>query len=535
MVKKYLLKELSRYHVGTYADILYRNALLYPGDLAFRSGSRSLTFAEFNTRVNRLIHGLDALGVRKGEVLGCLSWNCMEYVEFYGAAMKGGFIASPYNARLQSEELDYIINYSEAAVLFVGPSFVETVRALRPRLPKVRHLVAFGGDSEEMLRYEDWLAGQDPEEPDFQVEEDDPVFIFYTSGTTGIPRGALYTQRRSMDDTRRFAAALGLEQGDKQIQIMPLFHVGGTKNLWGYFFAGASNVIVPQISFDPAATLRVIQEERATDIHIVPTHLAAFLNLPDVDAYDLSSLKRMFYAASPMPVELLRKGMDRWGCIFLQFYGATEDGPNVTMLSRKQHDVLERSSEEQRVLSSAGFPHIGVQVRIVDDEDRDVAPGAVGEIIVRSKATMQEWWRKPEETLETVVDGWVHTGDMGRYDEQGYIYIVDRKKDMIVSGGENVFPREVEEILYQHPGVLEAAVFGIPDPYWVEKVHAVVVLKEGARVGEQEIIDFCKGRLARFKAPKSVEFAASIPKNPAGKILKRQIREKYWAGMERKI
>ena len=186
-------------------------------------------------------------------------------------------------------------------------------------------------------------------------------------------------------------------------------------------------------------------------------------------------------------------------------------------------------------LSSAGFPHIGVHVRIVDKNDEDVEPGHVGELIVRSKGVMQEWWRRPEETLETIVDGWVHTGDLGRYDEKGYIYIVDRKKDMIVSGGENIFPREIEEVLYRHPSVQEAAVFGIPDPYWVEKVHAVVVLKKGATLTEQELIDFCKETLARFKAPKSVEFADALPKSPAGKILKREMREKYWSGAGRRV
>ena len=535
MTKKFMLKELARYSVGTYADIVYRNALLYPEDPAFKCGSQSVTFSQFNARVNSLIHALQSLGVEKGEVIGVLSWNCQEYTDVYGAAMKGGFIASPFNARLQSEEIHYIMNYSEASTVFVGPELAQTLSDLRSRLPKVKNVISFKKPFPDMIFYDDLLADQSEAEPDVFVKEEDPVFLFYTSGTTGIPRGALYTHGRGMDDTRRFAIALNLEQGDLQIQIMPLFHVGGTKNLWGYFFVGATNVIMPQISFDPQATLKAIQDERATDIHIVPTHLAAFLSLADIDRYDLSSLKRMFYAASPMPVELLRRGMEKWGSIFIQFYGATEDGPNVTMLSKRQHDVLDRPPEEQKALGSAGFPHIGVQVRIVDQNDEDVEPGHVGELIVRSKGVMQEWWRRPEETRETIVDGWVHTGDLGRYDEKGYIYIVDRKKDMIVSGGENVFPREIEEVLYRHPSVQEAAVFGIPDPYWVEKVHAVVVLKKGATLTEQELIDFCKETLARFKAPKSVEFADALPKSPAGKILKREMREKYWSGTGRRV
>ncbi|MFH1488891.1 MAG: AMP-binding protein, partial [Pseudomonadota bacterium] len=317
--------------------------------------------------------------------------------------------------------------------------------------------------------------------------------------------------------------------GEEPSDFAPFSCGGGTKPFWAYFFVGSTNIIMPQISFDPAATLRALEEERATDIHIVPTHLAAFLALPDVDRYNLSRMKRMFYAASPMPLDLLRKGMERWGPIFAQGYGSSETGPYAVVMSKDQHNVLDRSPEEQKVLSSAGFPHIGVHVRIVDEKGIDLAPGEVGEIIVKSKSTMQEWWRRPEDTQETVKDGWVHTGDMGRYDEQGYIYVVDRKKDMIISGGENVFPREIEEVLYRHPAVLEAAVIGLPDPYWVEKVHAVIVLKAGQQATAEAIIAYCKERLAGFKAPKSVEFVEALPKNPAGKILKRELRDMFKA------
>lgn len=533
--KKLILKEISRYNLDTYADIIYRNALLYPDDWAFKYNARRVTFAAFNSRVNRLIHALNSIDLKKGDVLGILSWNCLEYVEIYGAAMKAGFIISPFNPRLKPDELEYIINYSEAGVLFVGPELVDAADSLRPRLPEVKHYISLEISAPGLTVYSDLSASYAEEEPDVSVEADDPLFIFYTSGTTGIPRGALYTHGRAIDDTRRLALALGLGHGDRQIQIMPLFHVGGAKTFWGYFFVGATNVIMPQRSFDPSATLQAIEEEQATDIHIVPTHLASFFALPDLDKYNLMSLKRMFYAASPMPRELLKKGLQKWGPIFVQCYGATEDGPNVMVLSKQQHMVLDRPVEEQKVLQSAGFPHIGVHVRIVDDAEKDVAPGEVGEIIVRSKAVMKEWWHRPEDTCETIVNGWVHTGDMGRYDERGHIYVVDRKKDMIISGGENVFPREVEEILYQHPAVQEAAVIGIPDPYWVERVHAVVTLKEDARATPSEVIDFCKERIAGYKAPKSLELVRSLPKNPAGKILKRRLREGYWEDQERRV
>jgi acyl-CoA synthetase (AMP-forming)/AMP-acid ligase II len=280
--------------------------------------------------------------------------------------------------------------------------------------------------------------------------------------------------------------------------------------------------------FDPAGTLQIIQDERATHMDIVPTHLAAMLNLPDLNKYDISSLKFLWYGASPMPLEVLKKGMKVFGPIFAQGYGQSETGPAISHLSKEDHNVLDRPEKEQRKLTSAGRPDIGVQVRIVDNKGNDVEPGEVGEIIVRSKHIMVGYWHKPEETKEALINGWVHTGDMGYYDDEGYIYIADRKKDMIISGGENVYPREVEEILYRHPAVLEAAVIGVPDPYWVEKVHAVVVTRKGVSTADEELIAFCKKHIAGYKVPKTVEFVASLPKNPAGKILKKELREKYW-------
>jgi len=384
-----------------------------------------------------------------------------------------------------------------------------------------------------MICHRDLLVTYLREEPDVQVNEDDPVIIFYTSGTTGVPRGALYTHHRVVDDIKTLVISMGLQPQDKHLIIMPLFHAGGCAQFRAFLYVGASNVILK--SFDPAATLQTIQDERVTDVDIVPTHLIAMLALPDYGKYDLSSLKRVWYAASPMPVEVLKKGIKTWGHIFCQGYGLSESGPFVASLEREAHKVLDRPREEQKILASAGHPAIGVHVRIVNNKGNDVEPGEIGEIIVQSNHNMAEYWHKPDDTHDTIINGWLHTGDMGRYDERGYIYIVDRKKDMIISGGENIYPREVEEVLYQHSAVLEAAVIGIPDPYWVERVHAVVALKERASVTADELISFCKEKLARYKAPKSVEFADSLPKNPAGKILKKELRKKYWAGLERRV
>jgi len=525
MTSKLLLRELSRYKVGTYADIIYRNALLHPDREALIAGAERVTFAEFNARVNSLIHALQSMGVNKGDILGVLSWNCLDYIYVFGAAMKGGFIISPFNCRLQADELDYLINYSEANTLFVGPEFVEMADRLRPRIPRVKNFISFEVSAPNMVCQRDLLVNFTQEEPEVQVEEDDPLYIFYTSGTTGVPKGALYTHRCAIDDARTRALEMSLRAGDKNVMMMPLFHVGGADSTRVLFYMGGTSIIIKD--FDPLTVLKTIQDEKATDIQIVPTHLAAFLALPDVKKYDVSSLKRIYYTASPMPVELLKRGIEMWGFIFCQGYGLTETGPNVSMLHEEEHRVLYGSAQEQGILASAGQPNVGVQVRVVDQDDNDVEVGEVGEIVVKSKQIMVEWWHKPEETRSTVVDGWLHTGDIGRFDQNGYIYIVDRKKDMICSGGENIYPREVEEILYQHPAVLEAAVIGIPDPYWVEKVHAVISLKKGASLTAEEVINFCKGKIARYKAPKSVEFVVSLPKNPSGKILKRELREKY--------
>lgn len=529
MSDKRILKELCRYNRGTFADIVYRNALLNAHEEAFVYGPQRVTFAQFNERVNRLIHALGSLGVQKGDVMGILAWNCLEYMDVCGAAMKGGVISSPFNPRLHGEELEYLINYSEANTLFVGPELVPTVISLRSRLPKVRHYVCFGDPAPEMLSHDNLLATHPSNEPATTVGRDDPFLIFYTSGTTGVPRGALYTHFRKLDNIRIKALEMGVKPGDKNLLVLPLFHIGGENHVWPFFIVGGCNVIMPQKSFDPVAVLQAIQDEKITDIQIVPTQLNALISRQDLKDYDLTSLKRIYYAASPMPVELLRKGLKIFGPIFSQGYGQTESGPQVCSLPRKAHQVLDRPLAEQKVLSSCGQPSLGVHVRVVDEKNDDVEPGVVGEIIAQSDSIMVEYWRRPEETREALMNGWLHTGDLGYYDEKGFIYLVDRKKDMIVTGGENVYSREVEDVLYKHPAIAEVAVIGVPDLVWVERVHAVVALRPDAMATENDIIAFCKEHLASYKAPKSVDFLESLPKNPQGKILKKEIRARYRA------
>ena len=520
-------KELHRYGIGTYADIIYRNALLRADREAFIFGDKRITFSQFNRRVNSLVHALQAMGLKKGDGIGILSWNCLECVDIVGAAMKGGFIVSPFSPRLGTEEIRYIVNYSEVKALFVGKELTTTIDQLRAKLPDVKHYISLEGQVPDMSDHNELLQTSSQEEPGVYVKDEDPFIIFYTSGTTGVPRGAIYTHYGKVEDTRTKALLLGLQPDDKHVMIMPLFHIGGWSYFWTFFYVGGSNVIMAQRSYDPAATLRTLQDEKATDIHIVPTHLVGMLGLADIATYDLSSVKRIYYAASPMPLELLRKGIGRFGPIFAQGYGQTETGPDVTILPKEFHRLSDRSAEEQKVLASCGQPCPGIHVKIVDENLDEIPPHTVGDIAVKSKSLMEGYWRLPEETARTVIDGWLYTGDLGYYDEKGFIYIVDRKKDMIITGGENVYPREVEETLYRHPAVMECAVIGVPDDKWVERVHAVIVLKEGQQSTASEIVAFCKQYLAGYKTPRSVEFVDALPKNPQGKILKRELRDGY--------
>ncbi|MCF8094103.1 MAG: long-chain-fatty-acid--CoA ligase [Desulfobacteraceae bacterium] len=521
MAEKFILSELCRYPLGTFAEIIYRNALFQPDDEAFVIGSRRETFSSFNARVNRLIHGLNDSGCVKGDVLGILSWNCLEYMEVWGAAMKGGFVLAHLSPRLSENEIFELIAHTGARVLFCGPEFAKYADRFKQSIQGLDHCFVFKGDSDSS--YQKLLEGQSAGETDIDLTPEDPVTIFFTSGTTGTPKGAVYSHRKKIDNSIGKALDIGVHNGDRNFIVLPMFHVGGDSHIWPFFIRGCCNVIMEKTSFDPASMLKTIQDEKITDVQIVPTQLVALLNHPRIDQYDLSSLKRIWYAASPMPTEVLKRGINMFGPIFMQGYGLSESGPHTTWLPKEAH--LEKG---EKVLASCGRPCSGVHMKVVDVNDHDVPPGEMGEIIVNSSRVMSGYWgQSDEDSGKGLKNGWLYTGDVGYYDEHGYIYIADRKNDMIVTGGENVYPKEVEEILYQHPSIYEAAVIGAPDSYWVERVHAMVVLREGKQATEADIISFCKERIARFKTPKSVEFIEELPKSPQGKVLKRELRKQY--------
>jgi long-chain acyl-CoA synthetase len=313
---------------------------------------------------------------------------------------------------------------------------------------------------------------------------------------------------------------------------MPLFHIGPRSFLFPTFHRGCTNYLVER--FDARNFMEIIERERITTTELVPTQIGMILDLPDHEKYDTSSLHTIFYAGMPMPVAVLKRGIERFGRIFVQGFGQTETGPLITCFCREYHNPYGDEKDVRR-LGSCGQPAIDVDVKIIDDEGAELGRNEVGEILAKHLWTMKGYWNKPELTARTMKNGWVHTGDMGYMDEDGFLYIVDRKKDMIISGGENIYPREIEEVLYSHPAVREAAVIGVPSEKWGEDVKAVVALKVGLMITEQEIIDFCKNRVAAYKKPKSVDFMDELPKTGSGKIFKRLLKEKYWGGSARKV
>jgi long-chain acyl-CoA synthetase len=513
----------------TLGDMIKDNAQRYADKTAFIFEGERYTFEQVNERINRLINALADLGVTKGDHVGILAYNCPQYFEVFGLA-KAGRVCVPLNYRSVGRELSYLINNSEINTLILGSAFTDVIGSISHELGGVRNLICLDAAVENMKSYEQLISSYPPDEPADDVELDDPCVLFYTSGTTGRPKGAVHTHRSMVAEAE--LPHRNLSASDVVLCVMPFFHVGGSAaHLIPAFAVGATVVI--HWRFDESLVLEAIEGEKVTYVFLVPTMIIRLLEHPNLSQYDLSSLHTLAYTGAPMPIGPLRRGTGLLGEVFFQELGQTET-LNMTVFKREEFR-LEGSPKELKRLESAGKPQREGELRIVDEQGHDVPIGEAGELIARSDRMMKEYWRSPEETAKTIKDGWLHTGDVGMMDEDGYVYLVDRKKDMIISGGENIYSREVEEVLYMHPAVLEAAVVGVPDEKWGESVKALVVLKDGTAASEEDIIDFCKEHLASYKKPRSVEFRGSLPKTGSGKIKKNEIREPYWEGYKRRI
>ena len=514
---------------------LTRSAQIFSDRPAIVYGKQVYTYMNFNHRANRLANALHRLGVAHGDHVAILMVNCPEMLEAMYACFKLGCAAVPINFRLHPKEFAFIIDHSEAKAVVVSAEFNEPLTEVRGLIKDARHLITLSGASGELLDYETLLAGESDKWNDVDVEPDDSAWIFYTSGTTGAPKGAMLTHRNLLAMIMGYYSDIcpGFTAQDVILHAAPLSHGSG---LWALpnIAKAAKNVIIPSKSFKADETLALIQEHRVTNMFSVPTMMKGMMENPLVNQCDHSSLKSVCYGGGPMMVADIVKAIETFGPVLVNLYGQGESPMTISSLPQWEH-VLDGSEEQMKRLASAGFPRTNVEVKIFDEEDREVPVGDVGEIVTRSDVVMKGYWRNPEATAKTLRNGWLHTGDVGRMDENGYVFLMDRSKDMIVSGGENIYPREVEEVLARHPAVREVVVIGVPDPQWGEAIKAVVSLREGTSVTADELIAFSKDNIASYKKPKSVDFVDELPKSNYGKLLKRELRAKYWQDTERKI
>ncbi|HME42886.1 MAG TPA: long-chain-fatty-acid--CoA ligase [Syntrophorhabdales bacterium] len=511
----------------TIGDLPARNARKFPDKLALVSEGLSLTFSELNRRVNRLANFLLDAGIEKGDRIGVLIHNCHQFIELYFAAAKIGAVFCPYNNHFKQEELGEVINYSLPRFLFVDQDFVDIVSTLKLALRSVERYVCLQQPTPVFMDDYEAIVGRGcSEEPDASVREDDVLSIIFTGGTTGKPKGAMRTHRHLMSNAVASVIELKVDYDDKILIAFPIYHVAGEDNIVRHTFMPNTIHTRREGRFKPEEVLEYISRERITRCQFVPTMIHSLLQVTDIGRYDLRSLRLILYTGSSMPVELLRNALAVFPCRFAGLYGLTEGGPVTTLLKPEDH-LLDGSEKSLARLASCGKAVINHEIKIVDENDREVSAGEVGEIACKSEAVMIGYWQMPEETARKLKNGWLHTGDLGKLDEDGYMYVVERKDDMIVSGGVNIYPREIEEILYRHPAVSEAAVVGLRDEHWGEGATAIIVLKEGASATEADIIEFCGKNLAGFKKPKAVYFWNELPKSPQGKILKKEIRKHY--------
>ncbi|WP_249593872.1 class I adenylate-forming enzyme family protein [Peribacillus frigoritolerans] len=499
---------------------LAKHARCTPGKIAIHFKDKSYTYDRFNREVNRLSHGLIAEGIKKGDKISLMMKNSDMYMIAFFAIMKAGGVAVPVNYRLTPREVAYILEDSDSKIVFFDDEYSEITHQAGQGNSKISTLVSVGNRTEPGQKRLEEIITNNESDPTVFIDESDDAEILYTSGTTGSPKGVLIDHHRLIHIAFASGNNLRLHSQDNLIHLAPLIHAAQLNAFMvpGTFY-GCTQVV--HESFEPVEVLKAIEQYKISLFFGVPTMYNFLLQVKDKEKYDLSSVSRCGYGASPMPVPLLEKAMKLFNTD--QFYnlcGLTEGGPGGISLTPEDHKTKMGASGRSRFLMEA---------RVVDKQGNDVAPGEVGELILRGETVMKEYYKKPEATAETLRNGWLYTGDLCTIDEDGFITLVDRRKDMIISGGVNVYSTEVEQVLYMHPDILEAAVIGMPDEVWGEKVTAVFVPKNGKKISEEEIIEFCRNELAGFKIPRMVIERNQLPRNASGKVMKYQLRDEIKA------
>jgi fatty-acyl-CoA synthase len=500
---------------------------------AIVKGERRITYRELREKANQLGNALLSMGLRKGDRVATLTPNCPESVILdYGLAKGGLAQVILHEGIVVPADNAYMANDSEASVLIYHAMYAPHVEEMRHQLSSVKHLLCISEGASIPSYSDDFyqsISSQPTTDPPVEVSEDDMLSIYYTGGTTGVPKGCVHASKNRVHTYLTELAELGLGTRHTFLHVAPMSHASNVF-MMPVCLRGGTQVILDR--FSPELFLETVEREKVTATFIVPTILYRILDFPQLTKYDFSSVNTVIYGASPIGPERLREALRLFGAIFVQDYGMTEAPMFLTVLGKEDHVV---SLGEEERLASCGKPTLMCQLRLVDDQDNDVPLGEAGEIAVRTPNMMIGYLNKPEETAETMRNGWLHTGDVGRRDEEGYIYILDRKKDMLISGGWNVYPKEIEATLHEHPAVADVAVIGVPDPNWGEAVKAIVVLHSGKAVTDEELIQFCKERKGSIKAPKSVEFVDHIPLTSVGKHDKKALRERYWREEKRRV
>lgn len=514
---------------------------LWPHRQAVVQGETSFTYQEFGRRLGRLARALAARGIAKGKVVAVVAPNVYQFLEAYYACASLGAVLNPINFRLSAREMAFILEDSGAEVLLAHADFAPQVAQALEEGGAVRSVLWIGEGEIPVLNlegidYEQALAEQEdgPVSPP-ELGADDLAHLYYTSGTTGQPKGVMLTHGNVTFHALSAIAELKLSDADTWLHAAPLFHLADAWATFAITWVGGRHVCLPY--FEAEAALMAIHEQKVTLSNLIPTMLNLMVNSPRVGEFDYSSLRVILSGGAPIAPETVRRIVETFGCDYIQTYGMTETSPYLTVSILKEHLKSLPPEEQLRIKSRTGRPYIGVELKVVRPDGSPVAADdqEVGEIMVRGPIVTPGYWKRPQATAEAFEDGWLHTGDLAVIDAEGYVNIVDRAKDMIVTGGENVYSTEVEYVLYEHPAVLECAVIGVPDEKWGEAVKAVVVLRQGEKATEEELIQFVKERLARYKAPKSVDFVEALPRTGSGKIYKKGLKDRYWQGRSRRI